>query len=77
MPYLLFSRKENIMEVLLYAYIFFTGLPVLLACISTDNSSPMFDIGLAVGLFVTICSCIMMISTSISYVFDCISLLLQ
>lgn len=49
------------MEVLLYAYIFFAGLSLFFACISTDNSSPMFDIGFAVGLLTTICACIMML----------------
>lgn len=65
------------MEVLLYTFIFFIGLSVSLACISTDDPSPMFDIGFVVGFLTTACSCIMMLSSSWSHVFDRISLLFQ
>lgn len=52
------------MEVLLYVFIFFTGLFVSLACVTTDNPSPMFDIGFVVGILATICAYIMMLSSS-------------
>lgn len=52
------------MELLLYAFIFSIGLSVTLACVSTDNPSPMFDIGFIVGFLTTICSFIMMLSCS-------------
>lgn len=63
------------MEVLLYVFIFFTGLSVCLACVTTDNPSPMFDIGFVVGILATICAYIMMLSSSWSDIFDHILLL--
>jgi len=65
------------MEVLLYTFIFSIGLSVSLGCVSTDNPSPMFDIGFVVGFLTTICSFIMMLSCSWSHAFDRISLLFQ
>jgi len=65
------------MEVSLYVFIFFIGLSVCLGCVTTDNPSPMFDIGFVVGLLTTICACIMMLSSSWSDIFDHILLLFQ
>lgn len=65
------------MEVLLYVFIFFIGLSVSLACVTTDNPSPMFDIGFTVGILATICAYIMMLSSSWSDIFDHILLLFQ
>lgn len=65
------------MEVSIYAVIFFTGLYVFLGCVSTDNPSPMFDIGLVVGFIMTACSGFMMLSYSWANVINFIPLLFQ
>lgn len=65
------------MEILLYVFIFSTGLSVSLACVTTDNPSPMFDMGFIVGLLTTIFAFIMMLSSSWSDTFDHILLLFQ
>ena len=49
------------MEVLLYAVIFFIGLYVFLGCVSTDNPSPIFDIGFVVSFIMMACSGFMML----------------
>lgn len=65
------------MEVLIYAVIFFTGLYVSLGCVSTDNPSPIFDIGFIVGFIITACSGLMMLLSPWSDIIDRISLLFQ
>lgn len=65
------------MEILSCAYLFFTGLSVFFVCVTTDNPSPMFDIGFVVGILATICAYIMMLSSSWSDIFDHILLLFQ
>lgn len=65
------------MEVLLYVFIFSIGLSVCLGCVTTDNPSPMFDMGFVVGIFTTIFAYIMMLSSSWSDIFGHILLLFQ
>lgn len=65
------------MGVLLYVFIFSIGLSVCLGCVTTDNPSPMFDMGFIVGLLTTIFAYIMMLSSSWSDIVDHILLLFQ
>lgn len=65
------------MEVLLYVFIFSIGLSVCLGCVTTDNPSPMFDIGFVVGILMTIFAYIMMLSSSWSDIFDLVLSLFQ
>ena len=65
------------MNVLIYAFIFFTGLYVLFGCVSTDNPSPMFDIGFVLGFIMMACSGIMILSYPRSNVINFIPLLFQ
>lgn len=65
------------MEILLYVFIFSIGLSVCLGCVTTDNPSPMFDIGFVVGILATIVAFIMMLSSSWSDIFDHILPLFQ
>lgn len=57
------------MGVLLYVFIFSIDLSVCLGCVTTDNPSPMFDMGFIVGLLTTIFAYIMMLSSSWSDIF--------
>lgn len=63
------------MKVLIYAFIFFTGLYVFFWCVSTDNPSPMFDIGFVIGFIMMACSGFMMLSYSWANVINFIPLL--
>lgn len=65
------------MEVSIYAVIFFTGLYVFLGCVSTDNPSPMFDIGFVVGFIMMACSGFMMLIYSSANVINFIPLIFQ
>lgn len=65
------------MKVLICAFIFFTGLYVFFGCVSTDNPSPMFDIGFVVGFIMMACSGFMMLSYSWVNVINFIPLLFQ
>ena len=65
------------MEVLLYVFIFSIGLSVCLGCVTTDNPSPMFDIGFIVGFIMMACSGFMMLLYSSANVINFIPLLFQ
>ena len=65
------------MEVSIYAVIFLTGLYVFLGCVSTDNPSPMFDIGFVVGFIMMACSGFMMLLSPCPGLINFVPLLFQ